>query len=71
MDGAALMQVGGATNPQAHTFGQHVVERPAGLADGRFGDVVDGNPGFTAGRGRAAPALGVDQLAHGVVPGAD
>ena len=45
-------------------------DQPASLTVA-IGYVIDGNPGFTAGRRRAAPALGIDQLAHGVVPGAD
>jgi hypothetical protein len=68
MDRAALVQVRGAAHPQRGAFRQHVAEGPAGVGDGGFGDFVDGNPGFTARRCRAAAALGVDQLAHGVVP---
>jgi len=60
MDGAALMQVRSPTNPEAHTLRQHVAERPARFPDGAFCYVIDGNPGFTTGRRRAAPALGID-----------
>ncbi len=53
------------------TFGQHVIERPARLFDRRLGDLVDRDLRFAAGGGTAPPALHLDQLAHGVVTGAD
>ena len=49
VDGAALVQVGGAADPQPGALGQHVVERPAGLAHGGLGDVVERDPGLAAG----------------------
>ena len=71
VDGAALMQVGGAANAEPGSLGQHIVQRPTGFGDRRLGEVVERDAGLTAGGRRAPSALGRDQVPHAVVARAD
>ena len=67
MNRAALMQVGGAAHPQPDSLRQHVVERPAAIGN-RCLVTSSIGMGLAARGRRPAPALSLDQIAHGVPP---
>ena len=67
VDRAALMQVRGVANAQPGPLRQHIVELPTGFDDRGLGDVVERDTRLASGGRRAASALRLDQIPHGVL----